>query len=104
MFVQLIFGIQLEKTHSTKKIILIYLWTGIGGVLFSALMTDLWSVGASCAIMGLLGSILGHIILNWKALDYPGSSRNQIVCFISFIIIFNLLPAVMSAVTTHPAG
>ena len=86
----MIFGIQLEHRHGTKKIIKIYLITGVGGVLLSALLADYSSVGASCSIMGLLGAIAGYLILNWAALDFPGSNRNQLTCFLIMIIMLNM--------------
>ena len=75
-FSQLIFGSRLEFQHGSKLIMIVYGLTGFGGVLFSCLINDTVSVGASAAIYGLLGSILGFLILNWNTLDFPGSPRN----------------------------
>ena len=54
----------------------IYLLSGLGGNILSTVLNDSISVGASTAIFGLLGSVVGYLIFNWYALDYPGSSRN----------------------------
>ena len=90
----MIVGINLEVRHGMKKIVIIYLLSGLGGNLLSAVCSNVLSVGASTSIFGLLGSIIGHLILNWSALDpryYPGSPRNQMACFLGIIIVLNLM-------------
>ena len=49
-------GFPLEKRMGTFKLIIIYLFSGIGANLFSSLCSDSLSVGASTCIFGLLGS------------------------------------------------
>ena len=74
-----------------KKIIILYVLSGVGGNLVSALLTPYPSVGASTCIFGLLGCIIGYLFLNWTALDYPGSPRNRMMCFMCVMIFFNLI-------------
>lgn len=69
----------------------VYFLSGFGGILFSCLVSDELSVGASTAIYGIMGSLLGVMILNWNALDFPGSPRNQYTCFLVVIIVFSLI-------------
>ena len=50
----------------------LYILSGFGGILFSAMMSDSTSVGASTAIFGLIGSYIGCLILNWDYLKRNG--------------------------------
>lgn len=72
-FCQLIFGVQLEHRFGTENIVYIYFGSGYAGNLLSTLFLDGPSVGASGAIFGLLGCLVGYLCLNWDALDHPGS-------------------------------
>lgn len=87
----LIFGMSFETTVGVFKTLLIYLLSGIGGNLFSALVSDNLSVGASTCIMGLLGGHLAFLILNWDALRPLGFLRCQMVFLLSVVILMNLL-------------
>jgi len=91
VFSQLIFGSMIEAMIGFWKTAMIYFACAIGGNLFSALVSDSPSVGASTAIAGLLGVYVGYIIVSWKAMDYPGSPRWQMVCFVTLIIVLNIL-------------
>lgn len=53
-----VIGSQMEQFLGKWKFLAIYLISGIFGSLFSVLITNAWSVGASGAIFGLLGSLL----------------------------------------------
>ena len=86
----LIFGMSFESAVGVFKTFLIYMLAGIGGNLFSALITDDLSVGASTCIMGLLGGHLAFIVMNWDALKPLGFLRCQMLCLISLIILMNL--------------
>lgn len=56
---QMILGFRLEPTVGTKKTILVYVISGIGGILFSSLVSpDTIAVGASTAIFGLTSAML----------------------------------------------
>jgi len=58
----------MEWRYKTIKIIVIYVVSGLGGNIFSSLITDYPSVGASTAIFGLLGALIGYMLFNWNAL------------------------------------
>ena len=58
MYALYIIGSQIENFFSKWKYLFIYLFSGIVGALMSMIFTKTWSVGASGAIFGLLGSIL----------------------------------------------
>lgn len=65
--------------------------SGIGGNVFSALIEDSLSVGASTAINGILAAYLGYLLINWKALEPFRHVRNYMMCIIIFFIVINLL-------------
>ncbi|WP_434512448.1 rhomboid family intramembrane serine protease [Desulfitobacterium sp. AusDCA] len=73
-----------EERFGRKRFLLIYLFTGITGSIFSFLFTDALSAGASGAIFGLLGALVPYA---WKKpqLWKSGLGKNLIV-----IIIINL--------------
>jgi rhomboid protease GluP len=79
--------VQLETSIGTKRTIGLYFISGVGGILFSSLINDNLSVGASTAIMGLVAGYLGYIMLNWDALERFGCMR----CFMLFQIFFMIL-------------
>ena len=86
---------------------IIYVVTAISGNLFSALMVDenkcfytdevylCSSVGASTAITGLIGSILGYCILYWD--DIPSRERGLLLCYSIVILLFTLLSGLSSS-------
>ena len=51
-------GIQIEKYYGKVKFLIIYILSGIMGSLFSVVLTNNVSVGASGAIFGLFGSMV----------------------------------------------
>jgi membrane associated rhomboid family serine protease len=88
---QLILGCMIETMIGTQKFIIIYVASGIGGNIFASLINDSASVGASTCIFGLLGAYLAYIIVNWEILEYPGSPRNRMLCFVLMMIMFNFM-------------
>ena len=58
----------MEAMFGSTKILIIYLLSGIGGNLFSSILSDTLAVGASTSIMGILGCIVGFMIMNWSKL------------------------------------
>ena len=58
MYALYIIGSQVETYIGKKKYIVIYLFSGIMGALLSCVVNTGWSVGASGAIFGLMGSLL----------------------------------------------
>ena len=61
MVVQLLFGINLESTIGTARMLILYLVSGMGGNLLSTVLTNPNSVGigASTSIAGIIGAYLG---------------------------------------------
>ena len=58
MYSLYIIGSQIENFIGKKKYLLIYFISMLTGSLLSTLLTNSWSVGASGAIFGLLGSLI----------------------------------------------
>ncbi len=81
---QLILGVLLEIVHRSRRIAIIYLASGFGGILFVSIYdkTD-YTIGASAGATGLLFSHLATIILNWNAMDFKFS---RIFCVLLYIV------------------
>ena len=58
-------GQSLEQDLGSFNFTLLYVLSGFGGILFSALCEDNMAVGASTCIFGLIGSYVSCLILNW---------------------------------------
>ena len=58
MYSLYIIGTQLETFIGKKKFIIVYFISMITGSLLSCVMSNSWSVGASGAIFGLIGSLI----------------------------------------------
>lgn len=91
IFSTLIFGMSFESAVGVLRTIGIYLLSGIGGNLFSALVSDNLSVGSSACIMGIMAGQLVFFILNWDALRNLGYLRYQMIFLLGLIILINLL-------------
>ncbi|XP_002966069.2 RHOMBOID-like protein 2 [Selaginella moellendorffii] len=89
MICLLLIGIRLEREFGFVKIGLLYLLSGFGGSLLSALfIQDRISVGASGALFGLLGAMVSELITNWSIYS------NKIAALITLVIIIGINLAV----------
>ncbi|KAM0996268.1 hypothetical protein ACFX13_006346 [Malus domestica] len=80
-------GIRLEQEFGFVRIGFLYLMSGFGGSLLSALFIQYGiSVGASGALFGLLGSMLSELISNWTM--YVNNSMMHL--FIAYARPFDL--------------
>lgn len=80
-------GIRLEQQFGFVRVGLIYLISGFGGNVLSALfLRSGVSVGASGALFGLLGSMLSELLTNWTIY----SNRAAAILTLGFIIVLNL--------------
>ncbi|XP_008812937.2 RHOMBOID-like protein 3 [Phoenix dactylifera] len=80
-------GIRLEQQFGFARIGVIYLLSGFGGSVLSALLLrNNISVSASAALFGLLGSMLSELITNWTIY----SNRAAALLTLVFMIIVNL--------------
>jgi len=96
MVAQLIIGSSLERTIQWKRTALLYFGSAFGGILFSSLLSNSLSVGASTAIFGMIGSQIGYLLKNWKGLD------SSVRCnFLIFIFIFLVMNIMIASAVTH---
>ncbi|XP_042399775.1 RHOMBOID-like protein 3 isoform X1 [Zingiber officinale] len=80
-------GIRLEQQFGFVRIGAIYILSGFGGAVLSALLLrNSISVGASGALFGLLGSMLSELITNWTIY----SNRIAALLTLMIVIIINL--------------
>ncbi len=89
---------RVEYTFGPIKTLIIYLLSGIGGNIFSlAVSSDedyalLIKAGASTALFGMIGLLLGYLIINWNGLDLVGQQlKCSIICTTVFFLIFVLI-------------
>lgn len=85
----LVIGIRLEREFGFVRIGLLYVISGIGGSLLSALFIQSnISVGASGALFGLLGGMLSELITNWTIY------ANKVAAFLTLVVIIAINLAV----------
>ncbi|PKI62072.1 hypothetical protein CRG98_017445 [Punica granatum] len=78
----LVIGIRLEQEFGFVRIGLLYIISGLGGSLMSALFIQSnISVGASGALFGLLGGMLSELITNWTIY------ANKVAAFMTLVVI-----------------
>lgn len=88
LFFQLHFGFTFEKRWTPFRFTLVYLATGIGASLLSAVASpDSISVGASGALFGLLGANVTYLYMNW--VDIPQNKAEA--CVMALVILINFL-------------
>ncbi|KAK8512300.1 hypothetical protein V6N13_097048 [Hibiscus sabdariffa] len=85
----LVIGIRLEREFGFILVGLLYVISGFGGSLMSALfLQSNISVGASGALFGLLGSMLSELITNWTIY------ANKVAMFVTLVVIIAINLAV----------
>ncbi|CAN6692727.1 unnamed protein product [Malus baccata var. baccata] len=85
-------GIRLEQEFGFVRTGFLYLMSGFGGSLISALFIRYGiSVGASGALFGLLGSMLSELISNWTMYV----NKLAALLTLRFIIIINLAVGIL---------
>ena len=90
LITQMIFGSLLEQMIGFKQMAKLYIFSAIGGNLFSAVCTNERSVGASTADFGILTGILAMIFANWSAFD--GSQQlEQTRCMLVFMVVLMIV-------------
>ncbi|KAJ3693696.1 hypothetical protein LUZ60_009176 [Juncus effusus] len=90
-------GIRLEQEFGFVRIGILYIISGLGGSLLSALFIQgRISVGASGALFGLLGSMLSELLTNWTIYENKLSALTILVIVISINLALGVLPHVDS--------
>ncbi|KAM6550992.1 hypothetical protein CsatB_000800 [Cannabis sativa] len=91
----LVIGIRLEQEFGFVRIGLLYVISGFGGSLFSALfLQSNISVGASGALFGLLGGMLSELITNWTIYVNKFAALFTLVVIIAINLAVGILPHV----------
>lgn len=88
-------GAPLEKFYGWSRILTIWVLSGVGGNLLSAIMLpQIVTVGASSCVFGLLGVLLSDLIQNWHRLLTPFKSLFSLLSVVAFAFAVGLLPEV----------
>jgi len=93
LFAQLRFGLAMERKWGLIKFIVLYFVSGIGGNLLSALISyETVGVGASGAIMGLMGGFLSEVLMTWSKTDAQTRNFNliQITAVVGITMLFSM--------------
>lgn len=93
MLALLAVGRALERAHGFFRTSTIYLLSGLfGGVASATFAPQTLSVGASGAIFGLIGALLGDILFNWDTLYSPCKSLVQLLLVSVFQLLLGTTP------------
>ena len=96
IFATFILVSRIEYTFGVFRTLIMFIISGIGGNIFT-LAVDVAGFstvkgGASTALYGMIGVILGYIIINWQGLRLIGDGlRCSIMCSFMFLLIFVLI-------------
>lgn len=91
----LFIGIKLEQEFGFLRIGILYLLSGLGGSLLSALfLRNAISVGASGALFGLLGAMLSELITNWSIYSNKCAAFMTLVLVVVINLVIGILPHV----------
>ncbi|XP_022934845.1 RHOMBOID-like protein 1 isoform X1 [Cucurbita moschata] len=91
----LVIGIRLEQEFGFIRIGLLYVISGFGGSLLSALFIQSnISVGASGALFGLLGGMLSELITNWTIYSNKVPALLTLLVIIAINLAVGILPHV----------
>ncbi|KAI7982812.1 RHOMBOID-like protein 1 [Camellia lanceoleosa] len=88
-------GIRLEEEFGFVRIGLLYIISGLGGSLLSALfIRTTISVGASGALFGLLGGMLAELLTNWTIYTNKLAALLTLILIIAINLAVGILPHV----------
>mmetsp|Transcript_142019 Transcript_142019/g.250409 ORF Transcript_142019/g.250409 Transcript_142019/m.250409 type:complete len:292 (+) Transcript_142019:381-1256(+) len=86
-------GRSLERLHGTIKVAIVYVVSGVFGVIMGAIFDPhALSVGASGAIFGLLGASLGSLVQNWGLHARPICDLLQLLLISGIQLVFGTIP------------
>ncbi|RCH83361.1 hypothetical protein CU098_000869, partial [Rhizopus stolonifer] len=94
MLTHLRLGVDLERALGTPRYVVLYMASGIGGFLLSAMLSQNLTVSTGCsgALFGLIGYMFIDILVHWRMLSHPW--QDLFGLFISTLIslVLGLLP------------
>ncbi|XP_028406594.1 inactive rhomboid protein 1-like isoform X2 [Dendronephthya gigantea] len=83
----------MEKMAGWLRIAIIYIFSGIGGNLLSAIITPYQpEVGPSGALFGIIACLLVELVQNWQMIKEPWSSVLKLGILTFLLVIFGCLP------------
>ncbi|KAG6474531.1 RHOMBOID-like protein 3 [Zingiber officinale] len=95
MLCLLFVGVRLEQQFGFVRIGIIYLLSGLGGAVLSALLLrNGISVGASGALFGLFGAMVSELIINWTIYSNRVAALLTLVVIIAINLGIGLFPHV----------
>lgn len=100
----LMWGTGIEKTLGFVRTAILFFVSGIGGNIFSSLITDSITVGASTGVMGIISAYIAFMIVNWKALEGMQMVRCQMLCITGLIIFYLLFSGLTSSSSIDTYG
>lgn len=83
-------GAQVEETFGTSRYLVLYFVSTITGYLASLYWSSTLSIGASAAIMGLVGAMIAHSLHDRSS--YGAAMRRMYSRWVVYILLFGLLP------------
>ena len=90
---QIVFGWYLESKYGTIRFSIIYLLSGIGGMLTSAIfIPKLMTVGSSGALYGVIAIWCVDVFQNIKHMTHPVASIISVVSVVVISLVLGLLP------------
>ena len=94
-------GPTLEELYGSARYLFLYVFTGIFGFLVSA-FTGHFSLGASGAILGIVGALLA--VTSRKGGSYMAELRSRLISSVVLLFAIGFLPRVRIDNTAHFAG
>ncbi|XP_054282577.1 inactive rhomboid protein 1-like isoform X1 [Macrosteles quadrilineatus] len=83
----------LEKLTGSLRIMIIYMGSGVGGNLASAIFVPYRAdVGPAGAQFGLLACLIVEVLNSWQMLKSPHHALLKLVSIVLFLFVFGLLP------------
>lgn len=93
MIMQVRFGFEVESQLGSIRVAIVYLISGISGNVLAAILNPLGaSVGASCALYGMLALLYLDLLQNWPLLVYPWRNLSFITAVMLVMLCIGLLP------------
>eukprot|EP00761_Pharyngomonas_kirbyi_P010438 gb/GECH01010458.1/.p1 GENE.gb/GECH01010458.1/~~gb/GECH01010458.1/.p1 ORF type:complete len:243 (+),score=20.22 gb/GECH01010458.1/:1-729(+) len=87
--------LRLERYWGPFRIAPIYILSGIGGTLLSAVfLPNVISIGASSCLAGLMGTLLTNVLVNWAVLPKPGRQIISLSIQILVFLVIGILPII----------
>jgi rhomboid protease GluP len=102
-------GLFTERFFSAKKLLITYVLTAIFASLVSIAVNFVtrenpFSIGASGAIFGIMGLLLGNMLINKRYSANLPLDRNQLILIILYNLMFGFMPNVPVDNAAHIGG